>query len=258
LRVLFFLVVFCLAIVFLVDISDVLAGLEGISLKVFVLASLLYLAFYLINAKVLVLLLGVMGYQVALSGCFGVNQFSSLFSYVAPFRAGQYAVKAVLMRSLFAVSFSASAVVFLVASLFSICASIALFLLSAFFLKNSYFWDKYSELFLFFAFLLALVSVGVWFVGRALGVHEKVRGVVRVLSGFSVGLVSLCVVLLLLQVFISALITVVFLEGIGVQVDLMTAIFLSAVGNMTLLVSITPGNLGAKELTFVGMGMLLG
>lgn len=257
-RVLLLLIVLFVFICFLVDFSDVRKSLAAISFGSIFLALLLYLVFFLLNAKVLVALLKAMGFRVSLSGCLGVNQFSSLFNYVAPFRVGQIAVKAVLMKSMFNVSISASSIGFLAVSFLSILVSLLLFLISSFLLGDDYFWNSYSGLVFLCVSIFALTILGLWIARTKLVVHDRVLKLLKLISGFSVGLVLLCIFLLTAQVIISALITVVFLEGVGVDVDLVTAIFLSSVGNITLLVSVTPGNVGVKELTFLGVGILLG
>lgn len=258
LKVILFLIVFAASIFLLVDFNDVGANLSIMSMKHVVIASLLYLIFFVINAVVLVVLLSPMGSRVSMSGCLGVNQFSSLFNYIAPFRVGQIAVKAVLMKSIFDVPLSVSAIAFLIGSFLSMLVSVVLFLISSFLLNDNSYWNEYSGLIAPCVFLVAIIMAGIWVLRSRFRVHEKIRNTLQVISGFSAEIVLFCIFLLIMQIIVGSLITVVLLESAGIHIDLIVALFLSSVGNITLLVSFTPGNLGAKELTFVAVGMVLG
>ncbi|WP_049723597.1 lysylphosphatidylglycerol synthase transmembrane domain-containing protein [Gilvimarinus polysaccharolyticus] len=243
---------------FLVDFSELFSVFAKVSFRTLLVVLAFYLVFYIANAKTLMLFMSAMGHRLSLLDSLGVNQLSSLFNYVAPFRVGQFAVKAVLVRLLSGMPVSSSAVIFFLISLLSLIVSAFLFLVTVFLLDGSTLYKEYIVPIIFF--LLALFGVGMilWLAGGLKFVRGRLSKLEVLIPILSVKLILSCVALLAIQVVVGSIITMVFLAGVDVPIKLVDAIFLSSVASVVFVLSVTPGNLGAKELTFVGIGLGLG
>lgn len=249
-------VFFGLLIGYLFDISELGDRFNEISVWVLLEAAFLYLLFYLSNAQVLALLLRGSSQPVGVLDCLRVNQFSSLFNYLAPFRLGQVAVKSVVMKVVFDVSYAASVACFIVVSALSLFVSAFLFV----FLFLVFGMGEDSTPFFLWWGAAALPFIALFFmaISKIPKFHSRLSRVLSSFSGLSWQALFWCFLLLVAQVLLSAKITVVFLSDFDVKLGFLAALFMCSIGSLALIVSLTPGNLGAKEFTFVGLGVLFG
>lgn len=250
---------FLLALSYLVDVPRVLGSLSNVSLKSLFYVVLMYLVFYTFSALSVVWVLGSFGFRLAFLDCLGVNQFSSLFNYIAPLRAGQFAVRSMLMWFISRVPLTVSSVVFLLLSVLSILVSCVWLVVAGLSVEKFKLFPMLTPWFVGVVFGMVVIFCFSIVVFRWVGwASSRAQALKEALIQVPIKVSLRCTLLFLFQVALSGLITATFMAGAGSSIALMDAILLSAIGNLTLVISITPGNLGAKELTYVGAAAILG
>lgn len=221
---------------------------------------LLYIPFHVLNALILGLVISPYAKNSKLWTLFGISQLSSLLNYVSPLRTAQLGARAVLLKRYMQVDFGHSVGTFVATSLISAVVGLGLLALLSLLLIPA---GVYANL---EWFLLAGTVVGIaalWAVSLSppesfsssrripkllKDLHEGMSTIRRRRSTF------LLTVLVVLQLMVGSVIMHVLLHGVHEHATFPQSLAMTAFGNIAMLVSITPGNIGIKEFSFVGIG----
>jgi len=225
---------------------------------------LLYIPFYVLNALILGLVVSPYAKNPNLWTLFGITQLSSLLNYLSPFRAAQLGARIVLLKRYMHVDFGHSVGTFVATSLITAIVGLALLAPLSWFLVPPEVHANSAW------FLLAGVVIGAiclwaaslppleWFLSNCRvpkllkHLHEGMSTIRRRRS------TSLITLLITLQFVVSSVIMHLLLHGVQEKVTFAQSVAMTAFGNIAMIVSITPGNIGIKEFTFVGIGSVFG
>ncbi|MBD9676852.1 UPF0104 family protein [Pseudomonas sp. PDM18] len=216
----------------------------------------LYLLFHLTNALVLKQLSDKINPAGNLLFFVGVNQISSAWNYVAPLRLAQFGSRALLLKKHLQISISQSAAQFSIASIFNVICNVAATLLILFIEPQA----VPNALLLTLAGLATLGGMATCLYLPRLSRSnaswmQELAGPFQVLRGMDAfKLLSLNSI----QITLSTAITYVLFQGAGLVFELTDCILIATASVLLSIVSLTPGNLGYKELSLTLLGSWLG
>ncbi|SDK54839.1 Uncharacterized membrane protein YbhN, UPF0104 family [Pseudomonas delhiensis] len=216
---------------------------------------ILYIAFHLINALIIKSLTDKITPTKSIAFFIGVNQISSALNYIAPFRLAQFTSRAAILKKYLSISITTSAAQFLISSVFNILCSILITMAII----------GYAPKLIPNSLALSAISLGL------LGAIALTLYVIRKskprpwLTSLTEPFKSLTIrdtlhlsILNILQIAIASAITYQLLDGTGMSFKLTDCILLSTASVLLSIASLTPGNLGYKELSLTALGVWLG
>ncbi len=230
----------------------------------------LHLIFHLFNALILIELINpfldrsTLTFSNIVMKLFGIVQVSSLANYLIPFRIGGLGTRMVYLKKFFNIDASYTASTFLVTSLILISLSSGMIYFLFKIMDNANLPYKHTAD-LFFLLNISLVII-VWFSAFAIKTKPIFNNIIfRYLFTLHQGIfliptashIKICI-LFLLQTILGSIIMWILLSAVNQPVSVLTCIFLTAIGNLSMLISVTPGNIGIKELTVTGAALYLG
>lgn len=236
--------------------KDALGGLASFPLTATVNIIALYLLFHLTNALMLKHLSSKINASGSLLFFVGVNQISSAWNYIAPLRLAQFGSRALLLKKHLQISVKQSASQFSIASILNVICNVAITVLAL----------SIEPALIPNSLLLSLAGAGI-LGGMALLLYlprlsrSRTAWVQELTAPFQalqwqdltklIGLNGL-------QIALSTAITYALFSGVGLTFDLTDCILISTASVLLSIVSLTPGNLGYKELSLTAMGAWLG
>ncbi len=228
---------------------------------ILVLIALFLFGYYLISI-ITKNLLYPLGVYLKTIEAFQLSVVTGFYNLITPFRGGMAARAVYLKRKYkfpytdFLASLSASYVlIFLVASLLGLASAIWLFLENG--VMN---WILLSVFAVVFAGMFGIVLLSPKFKERK---SKWLNRFIKVINGWHLiknnkRVIFLTSIVTLVQILLSTLMLYLQFLTFGIEISFASALFLSAIGSLSLLVAITPGNLGVGEAITVFSALAIG
>ena len=193
---------------------------------------------------------------------FGLSIVTNFYNYITPFRGGMIARAAYLKKkhNFAIVNFLATlsavyVLVFLIASLLG--------LISMLFIKISYNLFNLPVFILFLGIFLFMFLIIILSPKIPESKNKWLNRFIKVINGWHLiknnkRVIFIVSIITLIQLALGAISSILTYRIIGLDLSFSKALFLSAIGNLSILVSITPGNLGVGDAIAVFSASLIG
>ncbi len=224
----------------------------------------LYCVFYVLNAFVLLYLIKPYNKSVKFFKVLGINQLSSFVNNLLPFRVVSVGVKALLLKKIFGVTpgttigtFALSTLIFLITCLFSLFFSV-IFLSIPKEVFNSQFDGN-------LAFFTAITLVVCFLIIdnryqplNNINFPKFILDFKSSLLSVSKQTILILACLYIAQIILASYMVYLLFLGTDNSVSFLICLFMTSIGNLTGILSLTPGNIGIKEVSYAGAGVIFG
>lgn len=216
----------------------------------------LYVIFFSVNALVLIAILKDYDYNCDFLSSFKITVVSSLLSYAGFFKIAGVGYKAFALTRGFKVNARDVAGIVLLTTYFSILVSS--FVISVGVVAQYKFELAYLSLAVVTMFGMGLIPFLHKMYTRKDGVLAALFW--KVLSHFRVSSVQVFtryITLFFVQFMVGCAITFFLFDGLGNPQELYKCILINAMSSLALIISITPANIGVREVIYIGLGAVL-
>jgi len=258
--------IFFLTIYVTTHISD-FKTLSNIGLSNFYFIFLIFIfniTFIILNGLYLDILMKPFGLKLKQRESFGLSVVTNFYNTITPFKGGM-AARAVYLKKkynfsylhFFAIFSAVYLLVFLISAITGLISMIYLYLVYGLFDQIIFF------IFLgIFIFMLLIIIFSPKFNENK---NKWINRVIKVINGWHLiknnkKTIFITVLISLIQLILGTLSTIITYSIFGVEIDFFKALFIASIGSLSILISITPGNLGIGDAinvfsaTIVGIG----
>lgn len=237
-------------------------SLEIVSPFFLLMLILLFLTTYVFISNLTKVILATMNIAITNKEAFMLTIVTGFYNLITPFRGGLAARALYLKKNHqfsytdFLSSVAASyVIIFLVASITGLSTAFIIFIE-----KQIFNWILVS---IFSMVFLAMVSIIIFSKNLKESKNYFLNKIIRISNGWSIikkrprVIIALCVISII-QLLISALMLKLQFSVFGFQISFIEALFISSIGSLSLIISITPAGLGINEAITVFSALTLG
>jgi uncharacterized protein (TIRG00374 family) len=240
------------------DFSDIKLANPGFAAILLCLFIIIYYSIGIVNNE----LQKAFSIRMSMSESFALSIVTGFYNMITPFRGGM-AVRALYLKRKYNftyVNFMASlsavyVLTFLVASFLGIISTLCIY-----FEKGIFSWIVFVVFDAVFLLMLGMVCLSPKINNKD---NKWLNKLVDVINGWHLirnnkRLIIVTCLITAFQVFLGALMFLLQFRVFGIKVSFASAVFLSAISNLSILIGITPGNLGVQEAVTVFSAATIG
>ena len=224
--------------------------------------TIIFLINYFLIGLITMLLLKSLKLKLSLKESFALSIITGFYNLITPFRGGM-AARAVYLKKRYDFAYvnflaTLSAVyvlVFLIASFLGIISTIIIY-----FQTGIFSW----VLFLIFdAVFLLMLSISVASPKLKEREGKWINRFIKVINGWHLikenkKIITITALITLIQIILSTIMLYLQFAVFGIEISFASALFLSSIGNLSIVIAVTPGNLGISEAITVFSALTIG
>lgn len=248
----------CFLVLYLYENSTSFEGLSSYSIGHAIIIAMLYVTYFLVNSCVLLISVRDYAYKCEYLGVSKIAFTSSLLSYAGLFKLGSIGYKVVALVDDFGVSVKDCAGIILISAYFSTLLNLLVTIGGAVFLQSLH-WLYVPVLLIPILGFAIMPFMYLQTKNARLGFIKILNK--RLFSSFKVSSVwvfNLYLMLFFIQLIVGSVITYCLFDGFGRHVGYLNCVLITSISSLAMLISITPANLGVKEVIYVGLGVVIG